>query len=523
MFSTTGTGRRWLRRTTVAAVVAASVLAVAACSGSGSGAKGSTTLTIASTTAPISMDPTKAGNGIPLIWYMNLAYASLINRATDGTPEPGLATKWSYSADRMSFVLTLRSGVKFSDGTAMTANDVVAWLQHYKKSGQFAAWLQNVSTITATGPLEVTLKLSKLDPLLPYGLDQDGVAGDVVGPKGLANTGALGSTTVGAGPYMLDKAGTIANSQYTFVKNPYYYDKSVQHYNKIIVKVITDQNSILSALRSGQVQVAQGAATNAAAAKSAGLQVVSASSAMVGMYIADIDGKLAPALKDVRVRQALNYAIDRKAITNSVYGSFGTPTAQYVPKGIGGYVADLDNAYPYDPAKAKQLLAAAGYPHGFSFTLVEQPGIDSGDLLAQAMVANWKAVGVNVTLKSIPSFADYVTALVVKKAYPATTFNFNYSVQLVDTQQLVTNPAVYNYLGYTDAKANALAVDQRKYDPQSADGVKAAEAAETYMVQGAYAVPVSSVRSVVFGAKSVTGLAFNSYPWPNPLNWKPAS
>ena len=261
----------------------------------------------------------------------------------------------------------------------------------------------------------MTLKLSTPDPMLPYGLDQDGLAGCVVGPAGLANPEALGSTTNGAGPYMIDPKATILNSQYVYVKNPYYWDPSAQKWDKVVIKIISDSNAMLSALKTGQVQVAEGAATEAGDAEAAGLQIISAPSAMLGMYIGDIDGKIVPALKDVRVRQALNYAIDRKAIVELLYGKYGKPTDQFVPQGIGGYLAKLEDVYPYDPKKAKELLAEAGYKDGFKFTLVEQPAVSSGDLLAQAMVANWKDIGVDVTLKPTDSFSTYVPIMVSRQ------------------------------------------------------------------------------------------------------------
>jgi peptide/nickel transport system substrate-binding protein len=500
-------------------VVAASALV--ACAPSTSSSSTSSTLTIAATAGPTTLDPTLSVNGIPGVWFPNLAYEALIERAPDGTAKPGLAKDWAYSSDRLSFVLNLRDDVKFSDGTKMTAEDVANWLKHYKEKGSIGAWLANVSDISATGANQVTLKLSTPDPMLPYALDQGGMAGDVVGPAGLKDLGALGSTTNGAGPYMIDKSATIQNSKYVYVKNPYYFDKSKQKWSKIVIKIISDGNAIISALKTGQVQVAEGAATDAAAAKSAGLNIVSAPSAMLGMYIGDIDGKIVPALKDVRVRQALNYAIDRKGIAKSLYGDYGKPTDQFVPKGVGGYLASLEDKYPYDPAKAKQLLADAGYPSGFSFTLVEQPAVSSGDLLAQAMVDNWKAVGVNVTLKPTDSFATYVP-LMGTQQYPATTLTFQYSVQLTDTQQLVTNPALYNYMGFTDEKANKLATAQRAADVDSPEGIKAAEASETYMVENAFLVPVVSTEALLFATKDVKGLDFTTYPWPDPSNWVPA-
>ncbi len=479
------------------------------------------TLTVAATAGPTGLDPTTSSNGVPSVWFPNLAYAALIWRAPDGTAKPGLALDWKYSDDRLSFVMNLRDGVKFSDGSPMTAKDVANWLKHYKEKGSFTAWLANVSDISATGPLQVTLKLSTPDSMLPYGLDQGGMAGDVVGPKGLADVQSLGSTTNGAGPYMIDPASTILNNQYTYVKNPYYWDPSAQHWDKVVIKIIPDGNSILAALKTGQVQVAEGAATEADAVEAAGLKIYSAPSAMLGMYIGDIDGKLVPALKDVRVRQALNFAIDRKGIVSSLYGKYGKPTDQFVPEGIGGYLASLEDFYPYDPAKAKQLLADAGCPNGFKFTLVEQPAVSSGELMAEAMVANWKDIGVDVTLKPTDSFATYVP-LMGTQQYPATTLTFNYSVQLTDTQQLVTNPALYNYMGYTDQKANDLASAQRKQDIASPEGTAAAEASETYMVQGGYLTPVVSVDALLFATADVAGLDFTTYPWSDPTNWKPA-
>jgi peptide/nickel transport system substrate-binding protein len=523
MFATATKQRSRFIRTAAIIAATAATLALAACSGTSSKSSTSTTLTVATTSTPASLDPAKAGNGIPLVWYMNLGYGSLIERDPDGTAKPGLATKWGYSADRLTFTITLRKGVKFSDGTAMTADNVAASLQRYLKEGQFAStYMADVTSITASGPLEVTVKLSAPNPNLPYGFDQGGIAGDIVAPAGLADKTKLGTETFGAGPYMLDSKATIANSSYVYVKNPHYYDKASQHYSKIIVKVITDENSVLSAVRSGQVQVAQGSSSNAAAAKSAGLNITKGLSGMVGVYLADIDGTITPALKDVRVRQALNYALDRKAITQSVYGEYGTPTAQVVPKGTAGYLASLEDVYPYDPAKAKALLKEAGYAKGFSFDLAEQPGTDNGDLLAQAMAAQWKDIGVTVNLKTYPSFNDYVGAAFGKKV-PATTLTFNYSTQLTDTSELVTNPATYNFLGFTDKKANALAAEQRKYDIDSAEGKTAAENSETYIVNNAFLTPVAATDALLFSSKKVAGLKFTSYPWPDPTNWKPAN
>jgi peptide/nickel transport system substrate-binding protein len=521
-------GRRTRHRIFGLAAGATIALAVAACgssSGSSSGGSGtaeaSSTLTIAATTAPLSLDPTLSSNDVPQAWFTNLAYEPLIERQPDGKVTPGLATSWGYSTDRLSFYLNLRKGVRFSDGTQLTAQNVVNWLKRYKAKGELTQWMANVTQVTATGPLQVTLKLSSPTPLFEYAFDQDGIAGDVVGSKGLADPSSLGSSTDGAGPYMVDVKDTILNSQYVYVKNPHYYDPSSQHYSKVVVKVISEENSILSAMRDGEVEVAKGSATNAPTAKSDGLRIEASPYAMVGVYIGDMDGKIVPALKNVKVREALSYAVDRIGITKSLYGNYGKATDQAVPEGMIGHVASLEGKFPYDPAKAKQLLAQAGYPNGFNMVLLEQPSIDSGDALAQALVADWKAIGVNVAIKTTPSLSAYATMLLSGK-YPLTTFSFPYFSELAEASELINDPGLYNYLGVKDPTALSLIANQNKYDVDSPEGTKAAEASESYMTENDNIIAVSSIDALVFSTNAVSGISFGMYPWSDPVGWKPA-
>jgi len=516
---------RWGRAVKAATltIAAAAALSLAACTNGGSdnGSAASDTLTVALSTPPISMDPTTAGNGLPLAWYMAVAYEPLIQRDPDGATAPGLATEWEYSEDRLTFTMQLREGVLFSDGDELTAEGVVAWLEHYKVNGTFAGnWFPNVTGFEATGPLEVTVRLSSPDPMLPWAFGQAGNAGAIVSPTGLANLESLGTETHGAGPYMLDSEATVANSSYVFVKNPNYWDPDSQHYEKIVFTVIADQNSTLSALRSGQVQVAQGSSATAEAAREAGLEVYQGPSAMVGAYFADFAGTVVPQFADVRVRQALNYALDREAITSAVYGDFGTPTVGYTPEGIVGYLPELNDVYPYDPEKAMELLAEAGYPDGFSFTMLAQTGIDNGDLLAEAMVAQWAEIGVDVELKSYASFADYVTDY-FSNQFGITTLNYNYSEQLIATSGLAIPGAAYNTFGFSDQGAIDLVTEQRRFDTDSPEGQKAAEASETYLVETAFAVPVASIDAVVFSDSSVTNVDFSVF-LAQPQYWQPA-
>ena len=350
-----------------AAVAAAASLALAACGGQATGSaqttgssKAGDVLTVGfSVQAPETLNPAEAPQNYA--WFEELAYEPLIVQRSDGTLAPGLAASWSYTGTgNKTFVLHLRPGVKFSDGTPLTAQGVTADLRYVTTAaGQMAPFFAG-DTFTATGPLTVTITAAKPNPDFPQILTQDDVIGDVISERGLNSPSLLGTRTFGAGPYMLDPAQTVTGSQYTYVPNPNYYDKPAVYWKKVIIRVITDPQSMLNALKTGQVDVANGDPTTIAAARQAGLTVTSTPDLWVGVTLADRGGVLAKPLASAQVRQALNYATSRAAISSALFPGTGAPTSQIIVPGGYGYQAALTNAYPYDISKARQLLAAAG-------------------------------------------------------------------------------------------------------------------------------------------------------------------
>ncbi|HLV99572.1 MAG TPA: ABC transporter substrate-binding protein [Ktedonobacterales bacterium] len=508
---------------TLSALAAVVVLTLSACGGSTAPSSGKAvpgdTLTIASSTPPISLNPALNGNGVPLMWFAALAYEPLIVRNPDNTTSPGLATSWKYSDGNKTFTLELRPGVKFSDGSDLTAEAVVKFIQYYQKSGTFAFNLASLASVTATGPLEVTFHLSSPDPLYPYYLDEEGAVGNIPSEAATENPAEMATATFGAGPYMLDTAATVPNSSYVYTANPTFFDRAHVHWKKIIIKIIADDNAALAALRSGQIQAALGDATDADAAKAAGLNVTSEVGGMTGVVIADRDGKIVPALKDLRVRQALNYAIDRVGLTRAVYRSYGSPTMQYKPAGTDGYVAAMDSAYPYNVTKAKQLLAEAGYPNGFTIQLIVQPGVPGGTLLAQAMSQEWEQIGVHAPLTAPATFSDYV-AKVLGGGYGVTTYVYDYQPFIWELNELFSPTGVYNFLGAKTPALDALRAQINSSDLGSPAANALEQQAMTYAVQNALSVPVSAANFIVFSAKNIGGVAFTpSFPIPDPTQW----
>lgn len=381
------------------AALALAVASLTGCGGASAGG-GDTTLDVQFAGPPITgLDPAKSGGGGSLI-YNTPAYDPLIFMRPDGTLVPDLAESWRWVDDRYTeFELTLRRGVKFSDGTEMTAEGVAQWLRYFKdgKSTQSS----NLATMTDARAVDATtvrMTLSEPDPDLPALLSQQYATGLVAAPAGMNAPGSLDAATNGTGPYMLDPADTVAGNRYTYVPNPHYWNPNGRVYDKVVVHVISDPNTVVSALSSGQLDIALGSPSTAKAAEGAGIDVQSVPGRVVGLYLLDRAGTLAPPLGDEKVRQAINYAIDRESISAALNpDGFADPTSQMGVPQQEGFDPALDAVYPYDPAKARQLLAEAGYGGGVSFE-VTCASVLNHCPYAQAIATSLASAGITMTI-----------------------------------------------------------------------------------------------------------------------------
>jgi peptide/nickel transport system substrate-binding protein len=458
------------------------------------------TLTVAYSSVPQTLDPAKTVQNNSL--YQALAYQPLIVRRSDGSLQPGLATSWRYvGSDNTQFELQLRPGVKFADGSALTAQVVVDHFTYVLKAGGQFVPLFAGDTFTPTGPLTVVIKTPKPNPDLPTLLTQDNVVGGVISPLGLKNTDKLGTQTSGAGPYVLDPAATVAGDHYTFVQNPNYYDKSSVHWRKVVVRAITSPQATLNAMKTGQVDFAVGDASTIAAAKQAGIVVTMTPLLWTGVTLADRAGTMSKPLADVRVRQALNYATDRKAIASALFRDGGRPTSQLTVPGGYGYDPQLDDAYPYDVDKARQLLAQAGYPTGFPLKTVTAD-YQSMNLVAQALAQQWKKVGVTLQITDRANANQYFSEAFAPK-YPTFMTIFGQQPIWTEGPSLFLPTALFNPFHTADQKLQALYDQAAKATGRAKDD--ADQAVEAYLVHQAWFVPVVATGLPYYSTKKVTG------------------
>ena len=484
----------------------AALVTVSACSSSGSSAGSSSsggstkggTLTVVTVVTPQTLDPAKTVQNNA--WLEQLAYEPLIVRKSDGTLAPGLASSWAYEGDdNTKFVMKLRPGVTFSDGGKMDAQNVVDHFAYVKKAGgQMAPFLAD-DTFAATDPTTVTITSKTPNPNFPEILTQDYIIGGVISPAGLKATAGLGGQTRGAGPYQIDAGQTVAGDHYTYVPNPNYHDKSAVHWSKVVIRVITSQQSALNALRSGSADVSVGDPATVDAARKAGLTVAAAPLLWSGVVLADRGGMMSAPLKDPKVRQALNFATDRGAIAKALFNGIGEPTAQVTVPGGYGFDAALNDAYPYDTAKAKSLLAEAGYPGGFPLRIVT-PQYQQLNLIAQALKQQWKQVGIDLQITDQANANQYTSDAFGAK-YPAFMTAFGQLPIWMEGPSLFLPSAAFNPFHYADPALQSL------YD-QSSRATGDAKAAldrqvVAHVTNEAWFVPVVSTSLPYYARKTV--------------------
>lgn len=505
------------------------VVGVTGCGGSSSTAKGTApsgkpvpggTLTIAAQAPPNSMNPGLVDEALST--YTLLAYDPLITLASDGSLQPDLATSWTYvGGNNEQLDLKLRSGVTFSDGSPLTAQAVKASLDYTRKApGAQAQLLGSVSSIDVTGPLALSIKTSTPDPILPLSLSQFNGVGQVISPAGLADPTKLTVETAsqGAGPYVFDPSASVAGDHYTYNARQGYFDPARQHYKKIVVRVIANPQASVSALRTGQVDAVIGGDPSVAPqVTSAGLQVSAIPFVFQGLNLIDRGGEVSKPLGDVRVRQAINYALDRKTLATAVLGKYGVPTDETVVQGGDGFSAAVANRYPYDPAKAKQLLTEAGYPNGFTLPVLsfQLAGIDT---MAQAIKGQLAKVGINVDLTTETDTQAYIVNSVNHK-FPAVAIGYGAQPMALEGQGLFLSTApVFN--GFKTADPTLVSLYQKAAAADEQTRAKLDQQMEEYLVNQAWFAPVAFSPVLYFSRADLGGIKLTgASPISSPLDW----
>ena len=493
------------RKSRLAAVVAAGALVLSSCGGSSgdtaapSGSTGGTpaaqTLTLGNAGDIPTWDPGEMKEGM-VIHYAEAVYDPLLRKTADSTIEGNLATDFTYNDDLTELTLTLQEGITFTDGQAFNADAVKANLEARKAgAGSASETAKSFTSVEAVDPKTVKITLSQPNPGLLAGLAT--YTGFMVSPASITG-GTAGTAPVGTGPYTLDAAATQKGTSYTFTSRPDYWNRSAFPFGTVVIKVIEDFTAMYNALSTDQVQFMYATADMAEQAKTAGLTVDTVPGEWQGMILQDRAGTIAPALGDVRVRQAINYALDREAILKTFYAGLGQVSTQTFNPASDAWVESLNQQYPYDVAKAKALLAEAGYADGFTLPLSYSEGFQTPliPILAQYM----SEVGITLEPVSVASFSNGGLDTLVG----APVFVLSFSTNIppwTDVLNKLTPTSLWNHFGYTDDTVAKFIEDIPKTSGD--EQKKLYQEFNTYIVEQAWFAPIATLDNVYLSSKAI--------------------
>ncbi len=422
----------------------------------------------------LTLDPMSQNEG-PTNAMNGTIYESLVTRDSQLNLKPELAESWTSSADSWTF--KLRQGVTYHDGAAFNAEDVVFSIERAKsESSDFKEQVKNIVKVEAIDDFTVKLYTDGPNPILPnqltsiYIMDKGWAeANNVAKPqdfKAKEETFAVRNAN-GTGPF---KVVSRAPDELTvFARNSAWWGDKLfpGNIDKIEYRPIGNAATRVAALLSGEVEfVLDPPLQDVKRIESAeGLKVQTVSqirSIFFGMdqgvdelRTSNVKGK--NPFKDVRVREAVNLAIDKEAIKRVVMEGLSFPTGMITPPGVLGNTPENDPPYPFDPAKAKELLAAAGYPDGFSVQLdCPNNRYNNDEKICQAAVAMMAKIGVKVSLEAIPKAQHF------PKIQKRTSdfYMLGWGVPTLDSHYvfsyLLEKDGSWNATGYNNARVNEI-------------------------------------------------------------------
>jgi peptide/nickel transport system substrate-binding protein len=374
--------------------------------------KGGGTLVVASTAANIPQSdqcPTEGAEGFRFVGFMlfdALTSWDLSRSDTLSALGPGLAESWDVSAsDPTNWTFQLRRGVRFHDGTPFNADAVIFALDRVMKKDapQFserqaacsASYVAPIRDYAKVDDYTVRVGTKGVFSFLNYSLSNILIPSPTAVMK--EGTENFINNPVGTGPFKFVRQ--VERQLIEMDANPDYY-RGRPKLDKLIVRPVPEPASRLAALRSGEVHWAEVTPPESIKPlKDSGYQVMLNPYPQVFPWIVNLQTK---PWDDKRVRQAANYAINREAMCRDLLSGACTPASQFMFEGHPWHSADV--GYKYDPARARQLLAEAGYPNGFQ-TVAVVPSSGSGNMWPQPMneyvQRNLREVGIDVELRPI--------------------------------------------------------------------------------------------------------------------------
>ena len=512
-----------LPRSLTCAMTAASLLAaltMSACGSSGSAGSGSSPaatperggqLTFAISSFPQNMDPLSPTADNISIAVFGAWWEFLVRPTQTGGYEPRLATGYTVSSDNKVYTFTIRQGVKFSDGTPMTADDVVYSLHRAvtEKSSQIAFLGSKIASITS--PDAQTVVVTFKTPWPYFLADVSGFNAAILPMHLIQSQGyqAFLKHPVGTGPFTL--SSTDSGVSLTVTRNPNYWEAGRPYLDSIVFHVVPADTARVTAVQGGQAELAENPPLNQLAGlkNNPAVKVYVFPSTLVELIPLNVTK---PPLDNQKLRQAISLGIDRAAIVKAGLFGYGSPATTFI---VGPpaqtYQNTSLNLYPFDLTKARQLVQESGIPTPIHL----QFGVSQGvalDAIATTMQADLAKIGIQLDVVR-RDFVSNENALDSGNFTMNTTFWGNFIGDPSEQPLFWMDPAYCcnsYFTGFNDPASITLV-------HQAVDATTAEEAKPLFdqvqqkVAETAHAIPVYFPQLTYVASATVLGFAANPY------------
>lgn len=447
-----------------------------------------------------SFDPNTAqGSGTQEMLF-NI-YEGLLKPDVDGNLVPAVASDYAVSEDGKVYTFTLREGIKFHNGNSVTVEDVKYSIDKCAGNGTgepLVSAFSIVESVETPDDKTIVVNLSEADE------DFLAILSTVEASIVPADVEDLETNPVGTGPYMFVSRSLQEN---VVLKKFDAYWGEPAHIENVTLKVIADGDSIVMNFQGGSIDLMARITTTQAAQLGEEFNIVEGTSNMVqAMYL---NNAVEP-FNNEKVRQALSYAINKQEIIDFMADGKGTPIGSSMFPAFGKYyMEELNDVYPTDIEKAKELLAQAGYPDGFTFTITVpsnyQPHIDTATVLAE----QFKAIGVTANIEMI-EWESWLSDVYSARNYEATVVG-------VDASNLTAGALLHrfvstahnNFVNYNNPEYDA-AYEKAQNAASDEEATKYYKECETILTNTSANVYIQDMAKLVAMNKKYAGFEF--YP-----------
>jgi len=429
-------------------------------------------------------------------------YNYLVKFSTQLRPEPDLATSWELAKDGLSATFRLREGVRTHSGGAFDAEALLANFRRVKDKatgGGLFSRLQDWTSAEKLDAVTVRFRFSQPHPDYLAMVARWGM----IDPAAFATVKQKGG---GTGPFKVLE--WVPGDHLTFVRFDQYWQPGIPFVDRIVVRPFTDPQAMENAFRGGTIDIAHTIPNkDADRLRAAGMQLVP--TPVANEYFILTLNTQRPPFDNLKVRQAFLYLVDRESIVKNVLGGVGGPTVQPVAPGSPGYDQRLNTEYAYNPTKAKELLAAAGFGRGFKTSLLVATNSPEPPEIAEMIQADLKKAGIEAQVNRTDASTYYpqyfqgnfdlnLTFLTLATLDPTDfTISSAYRLDATNPSWLKVGPPP----AYVEAirKLTATFNEQERWTNL--------RAAVRYILEQAWAIPIA-LRVPTFGVdKTVKGFA----------------